>query len=260
MLTIRDHLLVDCPYVPAADHGGTFDAGEPQFIILHYTAGTSFDSDLTQLTADDSTEVSSHLLIDRDGYIAQLVPFNIVAWHAGVSSWEGYESLNYHSIGIELVNPGYAREGINFDGPTIHAAHKNGGEELDWYLYTDEQVLAVVDCCKALMRAYPTITEVIGHDDVAPDRKVDPGPAWDWEAFNALLYATEPGIGDDKLEQWFTWKPPSSDLDPILEGLYGEAYTLARLITDQTPYSSEQILALRRLRECLMYCTASLTR
>lgn len=257
MLKITDHRLEHCEFIQAADHGGDFTEHNPQLIILHYTAGSTFESAKTTLTTDDDTFVSSHLLIGRDGRIAQLVDFNKIAWHAGKSAYQGLESLNNHAIGIELVNPGYVRDGFT-DGETIRATHKNGGPERDWFTYTQEQLLATVEVCEALFNAYPTICNVIGHDDCAPDRKVDPGPAFPWKQFNDMLYGELPS-NIDRIDKWFTWNLPSADINRVCEPLYQQAAELARFVVNNTPYSAEQTIALRKLRECLMYCVSALT-
>jgi len=108
--------------------------------------------------------VSAHLLIRRNGALLQYVPFHCRAWHAGESCFEGRERCNDFSIGIEL-------EGAD-DTP-----------------YSDAQYQALAQVIPALMRAYPQITppRVVGHSDIAPGRKTDPGPAFDWLGMRALL-------------------------------------------------------------------------
>jgi AmpD protein len=108
--------------------------------------------------------VSAHALIRRDGEVVQFVPFGARAWHAGVSSHEGRGACNDFSIGIEL-------EGTD-DGP-----------------YMDAQYLRVAALVRALCAAYPDLTpaRVVGHSDVAPGRKTDPGEAFDWRRLRVLL-------------------------------------------------------------------------
>jgi len=103
-----------------------------------------------------SVRVSSHLLIRRDGSMVQFVPFEARAWHAGVSSWKGRERCNDFSIGIEL-------------------------EGCDTVPYSSPQYKALERALIELMRAYPGIgpESVVGHSDIAPGRKTDPGPAFD---------------------------------------------------------------------------------
>jgi AmpD protein len=104
-----------------------------------------------------SLEVSAHLVIRRDGAVTQYVPFHKRAWHAGQSCWEGREACNDFSIGIEL-------------------------EGADHLAYEDVQYQALIGIVRALVSAYPSLStdQVVGHEHVAPGRKTDPGPAFDW--------------------------------------------------------------------------------
>lgn len=108
--------------------------------------------------------VSSHLLIRRNGELVQYVPFNKRAWHAGVSSFEGREKCNDYSIGIEL----------------------EGADDIP-YENIQYQVLAKITM--VILKAYPEISpeRIVGHSDIAPGRKTDPGPAFDWDYFKTLL-------------------------------------------------------------------------
>lgn len=109
-------------------------------------------------------EVSAHLFIRRDGEVVQFVPLNKRAWHAGKSCFQGRENCNDFSIGIEL-------EGYD-DCP-----------------YTPEQYQSLVEVSAEIMRHYPDIVpeHIVGHSDIAPGRKTDPGSAFDWSAYQALL-------------------------------------------------------------------------
>jgi AmpD protein len=108
--------------------------------------------------------VSSHLLIRRTGEIVQYVPFHRRAWHAGVSSWAGRERCNDYSIGIEL-------------------------EGADHSPYESTQYAMLARVIAVLCRSYPRLTpdRVVGHSDVAPGRKTDPGPAFDWPRLRSLV-------------------------------------------------------------------------
>lgn len=110
--------------------------------------------------------VSAHYLIRRDGELVQYVPVTARAWHAGVSSWRGRERCNDFSIGIEL-------------------------EGCDESPYTDAQYLRLAELIRALRIAVPTLSAdaLVGHSDIAPGRKTDPGPAFDWARLRALLEA-----------------------------------------------------------------------
>ena len=243
MLQIANYHMLDCDYRPAADVGERFAAGDLRFIVLHYTAGASFSGAAATLTNDDDNYVSSHMLVGLDGQMQQFVPFDTIAWHAGKSTWGGYEGLNAYSIGIEMVNPGYARDGISYDGPTVRARHKAGGPERDWYLYPLVQIQRVAEICTALCRTYPTIETIIGHDDCSQNGKIDPGPAWDWELFRSML-------GKSELELQFVapdWHPE----------LAAAALDFATLIRDLTPAGADRLAAIRKVREALWTAQAS---
>jgi len=107
--------------------------------------------------------VSAHCLIRRDGEIVQYVPFDKRAWHVGISHYQGRERRNDFSIGIEL-------------------------EGTDTLPYTDEQYQQLVAITRALIPLYPQIAaNITGHSDIAPERKTDPGPAFDWARFREAL-------------------------------------------------------------------------
>lgn len=108
--------------------------------------------------------VSAHLLLRRDGGIVQYVPFHRRAWHAGESSWAGREACNDYAIGIEL-------------------------EGCDDQAYASAQYHALAGVISALRCAYPALqqADIVGHSEIAPGRKTDPGPAFDWPHLHALL-------------------------------------------------------------------------
>jgi len=107
--------------------------------------------------------VSAHCLIRRDGEIVQYVPFHQRAWHAGVSQYQGRERCNDFSIGIEL-------------------------EGTDTLPYTDAQYQQLAALTRTLIEHYPKIAQhMTGHSDIAPERKTDPGSAFDWQRFRALV-------------------------------------------------------------------------
>lgn len=110
--------------------------------------------------------VSAHALIRRNGEIVQYVPFHRRAWHAGISNYEGRERCNDFSIGIEL----------------------EGADDIP---YTDRQYEHLADLLSALLANYPGLSpdRIVGHSDIAPGRKTDPGPSFDWERLYRLLSA-----------------------------------------------------------------------
>lgn len=109
-------------------------------------------------------QVSAHLFIEREGEITQFVSFDDRAWHAGASSFEGVPNCNDYAIGIEL-------------------------EGTDDQAYTDAQYTVLAKVTRQLLRTYPTLTpeRIAGHEDIAPGRKTDPGPNFDWPRYFSLL-------------------------------------------------------------------------
>lgn len=141
--------------------GSTID-----LIVVHYTDMLSAEDALHRL-CDPQSEVSAHYLISKSGEIYQMVNDEHRAWHAGVSSWQGETDVNSRSIGIELDYPG----------------HTNG-----LVPYPEAQINALLTLCKHLQETYNIHkTQIIGHEDVAPGRKVDPGPFFPWDHFRNQL-------------------------------------------------------------------------
>lgn len=173
-------------YEESPNHGGTFSADLPDTIIIHYTAGASAESAVKTL-CDPRMKVSAHLVIGRDGAITQLVPFDTVAWHAGKSSYEGRTGFNKYAIGIEVDNAGrLTKSGDEYvawfgraypEKEVVEAVHRNKTSPSYWHRYTEEQIAVVQEVCVELMDAYE-ISSILGHEEIAPQRKTDPGPAF----------------------------------------------------------------------------------
>ena len=170
---------------PSPNQDARPDNGEPELIVIHGISlppgefGGPFIEQLFTNCLDwnahpyfgeiEGMQVSAHLLIRRDGSIVQFAPFGRRAWHAGASRFQGRENCNDFSIGIEL-------------------------EGEDEVAYTDEQYTELVGVIMALCKAYPTLSarRIAGHCDVAPGRKTDPGPAFDWlRLYDGLALQTE---------------------------------------------------------------------
>jgi N-acetylmuramoyl-L-alanine amidase len=135
-------------------------AGTPiDMLVLHYTGMTSAADALARLT-EPTAGVSAHWLIDEDGAVVRLVPEAMRAWHAGVSFWRGATDINARSIGIELVNPGH---------------------EFGYRPFPEPQMAALVELASGIVARHPIPPRnVVGHSDVAPRRKMDPGELFDW--------------------------------------------------------------------------------
>jgi N-acetylmuramoyl-L-alanine amidase len=167
------------------------------YLVMHYTAGPSAEQAVNWLT-NPQAKASAHLVIGRDGSIAQLVPFDKVAWHAGRSSWQGLEGLNNHSLGIELDNAGPLNHGadgrwyawfgdIYSDEAVIEATHKHEVKFRGWHMYTRHQLYIALEVANLLITYYQ-LEDVVGHDDIAPGRKIDPGPAFPMNSFRSRLF------------------------------------------------------------------------
>lgn len=179
--SIRDHLLVGAEQCHSQNQNERPD-GEISLLVIHNISlppeqfgGPGIRQLFTNCLDPEEhpyyaqifqLEVSAHLLIDRQGSVTQFVPFDKRAWHAGRSCFEGREACNDFSIGIEL----------------------EGADETP---YTDAQYRSLVEVTKQLIRAYPDITaeRICGHSDIAPGRKTDPGPAFDWQRYRSSLVA-----------------------------------------------------------------------
>ena len=131
-----------------------------KFLIFHYTGMRKENDAINRLTKIQS-KVSCHYLIKKNGNIVVMVPELYIAWHAGKSSWKSFKSLNKHSIGIEISNPGHNHNYINFS--------KN-------------QIRSILHLGKLLIKKYKIqSSNVLGHSDIAPFRKKDPGEKFPWQ-------------------------------------------------------------------------------
>ncbi len=187
MLEIEKHWLVGDKVTrrETPNRGGLYT---PRFLVFHYTAGRSVASSVESLcTKKPSGNASAHLVLGRDGAIVQLAPFNVVTWHAGQSQWNGLVGLNNFSIGIEMDNAGpMNRVGNSYvawfgktypDSEVMVATHKHGGGPRGWHAYTEAQIGRALELADLLVEAYG-LEDVLGHEDIAPGRKQDPGPAF----------------------------------------------------------------------------------
>lgn len=196
-MNIKNHRLfredgTQYPYRLSPNGRGTIDH---RFLIIHYTAGRSAESSVNWLLNPDAN-ASAHLVIGRDGSITQLRPFNLVAWHAGTSEWGGLTGLNAFSIGIELDNAGrMLKQGDKWapwfgdiypDEEVVVAKHKNEDFADGWHIYTPIQLEVCAQVSALLVEKYE-LKEVLGHDDVSPFRKADPGPAFPMGSFRAKV-------------------------------------------------------------------------
>ena len=133
---------------------------EIKFIIFHYT-GMKKESEAIKKLTDIQSEVSCHYLVKNNGKIITMVPGSYIAWHAGKSSWGNHKSLNKNSIGIEITNPGH---------------------EFNYKKFSKRQITSLLKLTKFLIKKYKiNIKNILGHSDIAPERKKDPGEKFPWK-------------------------------------------------------------------------------
>ena len=166
---IKKGFLTDCRQIPSPHFDERPDLQDISLLVIHYISlppeqfggGYKINPYFEEI---HQMRVSAHCLIERDGRITQYVNFNHRAWHAGLSSFQGREKCNDFAIGIEL-------EGSN-EQP-----------------FTNEQYLALQELTNLIMKSYPKITKerIVGHCDISPGRKIDPGQYFDWERYFASL-------------------------------------------------------------------------
>ena len=155
--------------------------------VVHYTEGATAKSSVNFWRSPSARGAEAHVIIDRDGTVYQIRAFNQRADHAGRSQWvdpntgKKYTSLNRCSIGIELANGGSNKNLIRrySELAPVVAKHANGGHEKEWEAYPEAQIASLVHVLKAVKTRY-NLDDVTGHDNIAPDRKTDPGPAFPW--------------------------------------------------------------------------------
>ena len=149
-----------------------------RFLIFHYT-GMKKEKEAIQKLTNIQSEVSTHYFIKKNGEIIRMVPDLYVAWHAGISRWKKYKLLNKNSIGIEISNPGYQFGYVNF---------------------SKKQIKSLIKLTIILIKKYKiNKNHILGHSDVAPDRKMDPGEKFPWEVLYKNKIGTWHNLNNNKL-------------------------------------------------------------
>ncbi len=180
--------------LPSPNHAPRPAGTAVDILVLHYTELPLQESLDILRDAARPHRVSSHYVLDRDGTVYRLVPENLVAWHAGRSYWRGREQLNPTSIGVEIVN--------------LHG---------DLHDYPHRQIEALTGLCRGILARHPSMVarNVVGHSDIAPKRKIDPGLRFPWATLAAAgiglwpRSGTRPVDGDVQTAlQLFGYSPP----------------------------------------------------
>jgi N-acetylmuramoyl-L-alanine amidase len=182
---------------PSPNHDARPEGRAPDMIVMHYTGMKTGREALDRL-CDPSAKVSAHYVIEEDGTVYHLVPEDQRAWHAGVSSWAGETDINGCSIGIELVNPGHEFGYRAFPEAQMQALERLAGE--------------------VAARHAIAPGRVVGHSDVAPLRKQDPGELFDWPRLAAKGIGLWPARATNRTQPRWSLK----DIQAALQGIgYG---------------------------------------
>jgi len=203
-MKIKNHRLYQdnrsiVPFQKTTNQGTKLKGSKPEFIIIHYTAGPTAKNTIDWFK-NKHASASAHLVVGHDGSITQMVRFDTVGWHAGRSSWKDINGLNRFSVGIEIANwgalmgqSGHWRSWTGApvtDDRVIVAAHRNQpNRKRAWEIFDTEQIETTLEIIRTLASHYDIEPDnVLGHDDISPARKTDPGPAWDMERFRAKVF------------------------------------------------------------------------
>lgn len=220
---------------PQRNHYDSRNGEHIQHIILHYTH-SDFTSTMKAFTSTrDEYQVSAHYVITRDGTIIYIVPEDKRAWHAGDSYWNGSEDLNSTSIGIEIINTGFT---------------KNGLGKRQWHPFTYKQISSLGKLCQGITNKYNIHPQhVLGHADIAPHRKHDPGILFPWSRLyyeygvGAWLENTDPKYIQEQYSPKTTL-PRHVDNTFVLSQLQKYGYN----ITTTTAYTESDTAAVRAFK------------
>ena len=175
-----------------------------KFIIFHYT-GMKKEIDAIKKLINQKSKVSSHYFIKKNGEILTLVPDLYIAWHAGISRWKSYMSLNRYSIGIEISNSG----------------HDNKYDK-----FTKKQIQSILKLSNFLIKKYKIKSKfILGHSDISPDRKKDPGEKFPWKYLSKKKIGYWHGLNEGKLEKLRNQKISKSEENIFIKNLYKIGYS-----------------------------------
>ena len=174
-----------------------------KFLIFHYTGMKTEKAAINRLT-DIESRVSAHYLIKQNGEIITLVPDLYTAWHAGKSVWKNYSSLNKDSIGIEIVNPGH---------------------DINYKKFSKIQLAALVRLSKFLIKKYRiNLKNILGHSDIAPERKKDPGEKFPWKLLSKKKIGYWHNLNQNELIKNRNLKTSSKEKNLFLTNLFKIGY------------------------------------
>ena len=173
-----------------------------KFLILHYT-GMKGDNEAIKRLTNPKSKVSSHYLIKRNGDILVLVPDLYIAWHAGKSYWKNYKLLNNNSIGIEISNPGH---------------------QFNYTKFPRKQINSVVRLTKYLEKYKIKKENILGHSDIAPERKKDPGEKFNWQLLAKKKLCIWPNLDPIKIRKYRGINLEKNKIDEFYKNLLKIGY------------------------------------
>ena len=174
-----------------------------KFLIFHYTGMKTEKAAINRLT-DIRSRVSAHYLIKQNGEIITLVPDLYTAWHAGKSVWKNYSSLNKDSIGIEIVNPGH---------------------DINYKKFSKIQLRTLIRLSKFLIKKYRiNLKNILGHSDIAPERKKDPGEKFPWKLLSKKKIGYWHNLNQNELIKNRNLKTSSKEKNLFLTNLFKIGY------------------------------------
>ena len=191
-------------HLTSPNQGGPYAAGDLDTIVIHYTACQNAQEAI-DILCDPRRKVSAHLVVGRDGDVAQLLPFDTIGWHAGQSTWGPRQRFNRYSLGIEIDNAGQLREkvgrffshsGVEYPpDQVVQGVHRHHTQPTFWHVFPTAQIDLVERLCALLLATYP-IDHILGHEEIAPQRKIDPGPAFPLDRLRGRLIKPRPVLED----------------------------------------------------------------
>ena len=197
---------------------------EIKFIVFHYTGMKKENQAISKLT-NNKSKVSSHYLIKNNGDILTLVPDSFIAWHAGVSSWKKYKSINKYSIGIEISNPGH---------------------DYIYKKFSKKQIRSVLQLSSYLVKKYKIKSNfILGHSDIAPDRKKDPGEKFPWKYLSKNKIGYWHSLEEKKIAIKRKKLVNQEDKDKFIKNLYKIGYS-KKLYFNKNKYLKILTIAFQR--------------
>ena len=203
---------------------------EIKFLVFHYT-GMKNEIDAINRLTNIQSQVSAHYLIKNDGKVILMVPDSYIAWHAGISYWENYTFINKYSIGIEISNPG----------------HSNNYKK-----YSNRQIKSIIKLAKYLIKKYKIKhTNVVGHSDIAPNRKKDPGEKFPWKYLSKNKIGIWHNLNLKELKKERKLKICNSEKNKFFKNLFKIGYS-KKSISNLNNFSKLTIAFQRRYRQDLI--------